>query len=85
MYTYCADDIMSKTTDTLDVLIEKKISLLYELCMLTMRKHKNDPREDAVRKILSRCTSGTQIDNALYGVVRYECTINDLIRAKGVI
>jgi hypothetical protein len=84
MYTYCADDIMTKTNDAIDIIVEKKISLLYELCALTMRKHKNDPREDAVRKILSQCTSGTQIDNVLYGVVRYECTIDDVIRKKMV-
>ena len=83
--TYCADDFMTTTTDTLNTVIDKKIGLLYEMCALTTRGRRPDPREDAVRRLLEQCQSDIQIENLLYGVVRYECTINQLLNKKRVL
>ena len=86
MIRYCADEFIERNVlaDSKDIIIDKKVSLLYDLCMLVKKKKNRDPRESAVRGLLEECESPLQMDNLLHDVVRCDCTINQLLQKKGV-
>ena len=87
MTRYCADEFIDRNAiaDSKDIIIDKKVSLLYDLCMLVKKKKNRDPREDAVRELLEKCETPMQMDNLLHDVVRYDCTVTQLLKKKGLL
>ena len=66
--------------------VDKKISLLYDFCILKHKRfRKPDDREVAVRKLLSQYQSEYSMTRAIRPVVLGEYKLDDLLRKKGVI
>lgn len=65
--------------------VDKKIDLLYDLCIMRRRKRNGgvDDREEAVRQMLMNCTSFISIDNAVHDVIVGKCTLDQLLKARG--
>ena len=65
--------------------VDKKVDLLYDLCILRRTKAKGgvDDREDAVRKMLLDCTSLISIDNTVHGVIVGKYTLDQLLKSRG--
>lgn len=65
--------------------VDKKISLLYDLCILNRRVPDNgrDPREKVTRKMLLDCPSLVSIDNSIHGVIVGKYTLDDLLKTRG--
>lgn len=83
MRHYQADDFIGETTpDPMNVAVDKKVSLLYQLCILCKDKKDPDAREDAVRKVLSQCTSERALTIALHDVVAGNKSINTFLAQK---
>jgi hypothetical protein len=60
--------------------VEKTISVLYELCILTKHKAGHcDPREDALRKLLLSRSSVTSMHNCVHDLKTGRCTLNRLL------
>lgn len=82
------EDYTNPVTEPAEVVADKKISLLYDLCILTAR-HKGgkrigkDPRETALRGVLSHYCTETQINNALHDVVYGNKTLDQFLAQKG--
>lgn len=68
---------------TIEEQIDKKVSLLYDLCMLYKRRNGVDKREQAVRELLASYQSEMQMDNAVHDIVVGNYTLNDLLKRKG--
>ena len=62
-------------------LIDKKVSLLYDFCILTKKSYKADAREKAVRELLSHYNTEFEMNCVLHTVLVGECQINKLIRS----
>lgn len=61
--------------------VEKKISLLYDFCILVKQKKKTyDARETALRKILLNCPSITVMSNIVHDLLVGKCSLNSLLR-----
>lgn len=65
-----------------DEIIDKKVSLLYDLCILLGRR-RNDSREEAVRALLASYSNEQQIDNAIHPIIVGNCTLNQTLKRKG--
>lgn len=64
--------------------VEKKVSLLYDFCILHKRKFKQpDEREAAVRKLLHSYGSEVLMDNAVRNILIGNCTLNEALKRKG--
>lgn len=65
--------------------VDKKVDLLYDLCILRRTKAKGgvDDREEAVRKVLLDCTSLISIDNTVHGVIVGKYTLDQLLKSRG--
>lgn len=68
--------------------VDKKISFLYDACMLHKRACKRsawlpDEREEMVRKMLSQYNSSILMDNAVRGILMGDYTLNELLKRKG--
>ena len=71
------------TPDTIEETAKKKISLLYDMCILKRGKgHTADPRAKTVKRILLAHKDIASIDNALRNVVRFNETLDDFITRK---
>ena len=89
MKHYDIDDFINPKPECAEVAAEKKISLLYDLCILHSRRDKNgkrlhkDPRESALREVLSHYCSETEVNNALHDIVYGNKTLNQFLAQKG--
>ena len=65
--------------------VDKKVSLLYDLCILQRRKRNSDAdaREEAIRQMLLNCPSLISIDNAVHGVIVGKYTLDQLLKSRG--
>lgn len=63
--------------------VDKKVSLLYDMCILFKRQKDTRERERAVRKLLASYETERQMDNAVHDVIVGNCTLNDLLKRKG--
>lgn len=70
---------------TLEEQIDKKVSFLYDMCMLCKHKGHADKREQAVRELLASYQSETQIDNVAHDLILGNYTLEDLLKRKGYI
>lgn len=85
MKHYQADEfILDTTADTMEDAIDKKVSLLYDLCVLTKTHKDVDSRETALREVLSHYASEHSITSALHDVVVGKTTLNTFLAQKGV-
>ena len=65
--------------------VDKKVSLLYDFCILRKRKYKRpDEREDAVRELLHSYNSQTAMDSAVRGVLVGDYTLNDMLTRRNL-
>ena len=81
---YLVDEFIGKSEScTLEDQVDKKVSLLYDLCKLYRRGKKPDDREKALRELLTSCKSETQIDNTVHDILVGDYTLNDLLKRKG--
>lgn len=80
MRQYHAEDFLSNKVDSVNIAIEKKISLLYDRCIL--RKH--DPRIPKIRAALTKCSSEYEVTTALHDVVLGNKSIDTFLRQKGL-
>lgn len=68
---------------TLEEEVDKKISLLYDMCMLVKRRKGHDEREKAVRELLSSYETETQVNNAVRDIIVGNITLEQLLKRKG--
>lgn len=67
---YQADEFLYDTKpDPIEVTVDKKVSLLYDCCILYKSTKGRDAREAALREILSQYTSERALTTALHDVV----------------
>ena len=64
-------------------LINEKISLLYDFCILTMQGHKHDNSECRVREMFSACKSEREMERTLHDVLVGKETLEQLLARKG--
>lgn len=84
-YGYVASDFLARyTNDTIEDIIDKKVYLLYDFCLLTRRKRKPDPREATIRKLLADCGNESRMTITLRDVLIGRITLDDLIEKKGL-
>ena len=66
--------------------VEKKVSLLYDFCILHKRKYKKpDEREAAVRELLRSYNSEVLMDNAVHDILVGKSKLDDALARKGLI
>lgn len=65
--------------------VDKKVDLLYDLCILRRTKAKGgvDDREEATRKLLLECPTLISIDNTVHGVIVGKYTLDQLLKSRG--
>lgn len=84
MRSYQCDDFICPKSEPTPVVIDKKISLLYDLCILRALPKQRDTRETALREVLSQYCTETQLDNALHDIICGNKTLNTFLAQKGV-
>jgi hypothetical protein len=82
---YNADEFIGteSTECPKDEIIDKKVSLLCDLCVLIGTKKHDDDREEAVRRLLASYGTEQQIDNAIHPIIVGNCTLNQTLKRKG--
>lgn len=88
MKSYRIDEFISsgiKSTDTLEEVVDKKISLLYDFCVLIREKYtKKDKREELVRAMLTKCGTEQRMTSALHDVLADRMSIDELLKRNEV-
>lgn len=85
MLHYAVNDFFNtECDDTMSVIIDKKVSLLYDFCILTSSHKHSDPREYYVRKMLADCDTEYHMSILLRDVLTDKITLDDLLHRKGV-
>lgn len=64
-------------------LINEKISLLYDFCILTMRGHKHDPYERRTREMLNACQTENEISRVMHDILVGNYTLEQTLIRKG--
>ena len=84
--TYNVDEFLgfSHSFNNLSMSVDKKISLLYDFCILRHKNGRRDARERAVEAWLSSCKTETQIDNAIHPLLVGDVELNDVLTQKGL-
>jgi hypothetical protein len=77
---YGIDDYTS-TSDTIESAIDKKVSVLYDFCIL---QGVADKRENAVRKLLETCGNEEKMQIVLHDVLLERITLTELLQRKGL-
>jgi uncharacterized protein YqgQ len=82
---YDVDEFLGKNEPTTyETEVEKKVSLLYDFCILHKRKYqKPDEREDAVRKLLKSYGSPIIMDNEVHDILVGKTELDDTLKRKG--
>ncbi len=84
MKEYLADEFITGTDAcTIDEQIDKKVSLLYDMCILYKRGKNADNREEMVRKLFASYQNEQQIDNTAHDLVVGNSTLNEILKRKG--
>ena len=78
---YGIDDY-TNASDTIESAIDKKVSVLYDFCIL---KGAEDKREDAVRKLLETCGNEQKMQIVLHDVLLERTTLTELLKKKKLI
>lgn len=87
MPEYLVDEFIGQSNEqyTLEDQVDKKVSLLYDLCILCRRGRYADSREKAVKQLLASYQSEVQMDNAVHNIIVGDDTLNDLLKRKGIL
>lgn len=86
MKHYQVNEFIQNCTDNdIPNAVDKKVSLLYDFCILRRRRNSSDARETAVREWLSRYPSETQMSNALHTILVGDTTLNNTLKKAGYI
>ena len=83
MKHYTVDEFIMNDTNTdtdINTAVDKKVSLLYDFCILRHCRGTADSREDALRAYLKRYCTETQLTRALHDVVVGNKTIDQLLK-----
>lgn len=81
MAQYLVEEFLGKSEPTtLKKEVDKKIHILYELCILVRDKRERDQRERALRKILLGCNSKTHMNNIVHDLIMGRSTLASLLR-----
>ena len=86
MLEYNIDEFIGEeeTPTTYENEVDKKISLLYDFCILHKRKYQRpDEREDAVREFLRSYGSPILLDNAVRNILVGNCELDETLKRKG--
>lgn len=84
MAEYLVDEFIGKAEPcTIEDEVDKKISLLYDMCILTKRGTRCDKREELVKQWLLTYQTDTQINNAVFDIIIGKCTLNETLTRKG--
>lgn len=73
------DDVLP---DPISIAVDKKVSLLYDLCILCKDKKSRDEREAALRDVLSHYKSESALTSALHDVVLGNKSIDTFLEQK---
>lgn len=88
MKNYDADEFLFNfEDDTISNAVDKKVSLLYDFCILVEKGARNklpDRRENALRLLLGRCSDEYAMTHLLRDVLLGHCTLDELLDRKGV-
>jgi hypothetical protein len=87
MPEYLVDEFIGHSDEqyTLEDQVDKKVSLLYDLCILCKRGRNADDREKAVKQLLTSYGNEVQMDNAVHNIIVGDDTLNDLLKRKGIL
>ena len=81
MKHYTVDEFLTNDADTdINIAVDKKVSLLYDFCILRHCRGTADSREDAVRAYLKQYSTESQLTRALHDVIVGNKTINQLLK-----
>ena len=84
MKHYAVDDFIGGeyvgATDTKKDLVDKKISLLHDFCLLKT----DDDREPLVRAVLDKCTDEYDMSHVLHDILVGNTTLDAMLTRKGV-
>lgn len=86
MPEYIVDEFIGVNAEptTYEDEVEKKVSLLYDFCILKRRKYKTpDEREEAVRNFLRSYGSPILMDNAVHDILVGNHKLDDTLKRKG--
>ena len=66
-------------------LVEKKVNMLYDFCILRRRKGRwgkelSDSREDAVREMLAACGTERAMTIRLHDVLKGDCSLDSILK-----
>lgn len=73
-----------RAPDPIDVAIEKKINMLYEMKIMHRTKNSSDIREGMLRKVLSQYKSERALTVVLHDVVFGNIPLNTFLKRKGL-
>ena len=65
-------------------IINEKIRMLYDFCILTKAFGRHDSKEARVREMLEMCTTEFEIERVLHDLLTGEETLVHLLARKGV-
>lgn len=83
MAEYLVDEFLDGTCEcTFEEQVDKKISLLYDMCILS-RRISDAKQVQATRQLLSSYQTERQMDNAVHDIVVGKCTLEDVLKRKG--
>ena len=87
MLKYLVDEFIGQNNEqyTLEEQVDKKVSLLYDLCILCRKGQYADKREQFVKQLLTSYKSEIQMDNAVHNIIVGDYTLNDLLKRKGIL
>jgi hypothetical protein len=82
---YNVDEFIGASTEptTYETEVEKKVSLLYDFCILHKHRQKADEREAAVRGLLKSYKSTVIMDNAVHDILVGKAKLDDTLKRKG--
>ena len=70
---------------TTEEFVNEKVELLYDFCILRHRRGNPDSREDAVRKLLTKCGTEIKMETVLHDVLLDRISLTELLQKKGLI
>lgn len=81
MKHYTIDEFLTNEADTdINSVIDKKVSLLYDFCLLTHHRGLSDSREDAIRAYLKRYCTEQQITSVVSDLTHGNKTVDQLLK-----
>lgn len=82
MKTYDVDEFTNAKNENcpIEEIVEKKISLLHDFCLI-----KGESQADDVRELLSSCGNEIQMDNILHDILVGKTTMESVLKYRGIL